>query len=143
MRATVLSPGVSAPGTSCCAHQPSPTVTPPSPALSPSYPSPSPLSLLPVPTLCLPDSSRSKCGFHLGFGLGALNQIPLELIWDWVEGDVVRRAWYLAWFVPPSIIEGEGGICLPRELLIRYGDREDVRRNFSANYSTGMWTGSS
>ena len=70
VRATVLSPGASALGTSCCAHQPSPTATPPSPALSPSYPSPSPLSLLPVLTLCLPDSSRPKCGFHLGFGLG-------------------------------------------------------------------------
>ena len=62
-------PGASVPGTSCCAHQPSPTATPPSPALSPSYPSPSPLSLVPVLTLCLPDSSRRKCGFHLGFGL--------------------------------------------------------------------------
>ena len=69
VRATVLSPGVSALGTSCCAHQPSPTVTPPSPALSPSYPSPSPLSLLAVLMLCLPDSGRRKCGFHLGFGL--------------------------------------------------------------------------
>ena len=69
MRATVLSPGASALGTSCCAHQPSPTATAPSPGLSPSYPSPSPLSLLPVLTLCLPDSNRRKCGFHLGFGL--------------------------------------------------------------------------
>ena len=81
VRATVLSPGASAPGTSCCAHQPSPTATPPSPALSPSYPSPSSLSLLPVLTLCLPDSSRRKCGFHLGFGLvvaGRCSPGPLE-----------------------------------------------------------------
>ena len=98
--ATVLSPGASALGTSCCAHQPSPTATAPSPALSPSYPSPSPLSLLPVLTLCLPDSNRRKCGFHLGFGLEFKSadlspfekgqQFAYKLITQWLdvaEGD--------------------------------------------------------
>ena len=70
MRATVLSPGGVGARYILLRHtSQGPTATPPSPALSPSYPSPSPLSLLPVLTLCLPDSSRPKCGFHLGFGL--------------------------------------------------------------------------
>ena len=87
VRATVLSPGASALGTSCCAHQPSPTATAPSPGLSPSYPSPSPLSLLPVLTLCLPDSNRRKCGFHLGFGLAYVNEEPgrVDIVSDLLE----------------------------------------------------------
>ncbi len=30
---------------------------------------------------------------------------------------------------------------MARDLLIRYGDREDVRANLRANFSTGMWWG--
>ncbi len=74
--ASVLSPGASAPSTSCCARQPSPTATAPSQAVSPSYPYPypSPLSPLPVLTICLPDCSRPICRFHLGFGLEGVSQ---------------------------------------------------------------------
>ena len=68
-RASVLSPGASAPSTSCCAHHPRPTATAPTPVLFLSYPSPSPLSLLQILQLYIPDSSRRICRFHLGFGL--------------------------------------------------------------------------
>ena len=74
-------------------------------------------------------------------GGGALSSIPLAIVWQWVDEDVERRARYLASFVPPSLFRQEGHMCIAREVLIRYGDREDVRHAFMANYSTGMWTG--
>ena len=32
-------------------------------------------------------------------------------------------------------------MSLGREVLVRYGDREDVRRNLTANFATEGWTG--
>jgi hypothetical protein len=72
---------------------------------------------------------------------GALNVIPLEKIWEWVDADVDSRAWYLASLVPKSLFREDGKICLAREVLVRYGGREDVRSSFGANYFTGGWMG--
>ena len=72
---------------------------------------------------------------------GALKFIPLEEIWKWVEEDIENRAWYLASFVPKTLSREGGKICLLREVLIRYGAREDVRRNLIANFSTEGWIG--
>ena len=65
-----------------------------------------------------------------------------ETIWEWVTDDPNSRAWYLATIVPPTLFSREGSTCLARELLMRFGGREDVRRNLQANFSTGGWTGS-
>lgn len=73
---------------------------------------------------------------------GGLALIPLGKIWEWVDKDLEKRPWYLATFVPKSLVKpADGGVSIARELLIRYGDREDVRRNLSANYGTEGWTG--
>jgi hypothetical protein len=32
-------------------------------------------------------------------------------------------------------------VCLAREVLIRYGEREDVRSNLIANFSSESWVG--
>lgn len=72
---------------------------------------------------------------------GALVLIPPEDIWKWVEGDVEKRAWYVATFAPNELFRKEGKICLGREVLVRYGEREDVRRNLRANFSTEGWSG--
>src|SRR6266702_3782169 len=74
-------------------------------------------------------------------GGGALSSIPLAIVWQWVDEDVERRARYLASFVPPSLFRQEGHMCIAREVLIRYGNREDVRHAFMANFSTGTWWG--
>jgi len=73
---------------------------------------------------------------------GALEYFDPNDIWDWTEDDVENRAWYLATFVPPTLSYSENDTCLARELLVRYGDRKDVRDSFSANYSTEARIGS-
>ena len=73
---------------------------------------------------------------------GALTFIPREKIWEWIDGDVEDRAWYFAYrLVSKTLSAEEWQNSLVRAFLVRYGDREDVRRNLSANYSTEMWKG--
>ena len=72
---------------------------------------------------------------------GALYLFPQRLIWQWIDENIEKRAWSVASFVPNALFHEEGKPCLPRELLKRYGDREEVRRHFSANYSSESWTG--
>ena len=66
---------------------------------------------------------------------------PPDMIWEWVNGDLDIRAWYLATFVPPVLFRDENKPCLARELLVRFGDREDVRRNLLANFFSEGWSG--
>ena len=78
--------------------------------------------------------------------LGALTLIPPEKIWkiwEWVDKDIENRAWYLAYRLVPKILSTEEWpTSLARAVLVRYGEREDVRRNLKANYSTEIWQGS-
>jgi len=66
---------------------------------------------------------------------------PQDAVWQWVEEDVEERAWYLATFVPPILDRENSQLSWARELLIRYGQRDDVRRNLWSNFSTEGWTG--
>jgi hypothetical protein len=72
---------------------------------------------------------------------GALIFFPLEEIWDWVDEDVEKRAWYVAYFAPNTHFNTDDKFQFWRQVLIRYGDRDDVReelrRNFSAESSYG------
>ena len=72
---------------------------------------------------------------------GILPLIPLKKIWEWVNGDVGKRAWYLATFVPNRLFREEGIVCMAREVLVRYGYRKDVRNNLRANFSTEGFSG--
>lgn len=74
-------------------------------------------------------------------GEGPLSLIPADKIWEWVDKNIEKRAWYLASFVPNRLFREEGKICLAREVLVRYGSRKDVRRNLMANFSTEGWAG--
>ena len=85
-------------------------------------------------------------GGELSFGGGGeaesvLSYIPLQDVWDWVDQDVDHRAWYLAGFVPKDLVNHPSRPSVAREMLIRYGDRDDVQRNLIANYSTEGWMG--
>lgn len=76
-----------------------------------------------------------------GVYVGAIAAIPHELIWGWIKEDDEERAWFMALLVPPLLIPEEEGSSLARELLVRYGDRERVRNELMANFSTEGWTG--
>ncbi len=70
----------------------------------------------------------------------ALFSIPLERVFKWVDENVEERAWYLASFIPKTL--STHGVSPAREVLIRYGERKDVRNNLIANYFTESWMGS-
>ena len=72
---------------------------------------------------------------------GILPLIPLDELWRWVDQDVEKRAWYLASVAPKQLFRQEGGVCLAREILVRYGQRSDVRSNLMANFSSESWSG--
>lgn len=72
---------------------------------------------------------------------GALSLVPAEEVWRWVDADIEKRAWYVASFVPPLLFQIREKLCLAREVLVRYGDRQDVRRSLMANFSTEGWSG--
>lgn len=72
---------------------------------------------------------------------GKLSIFPVEEIWKWVDADVDVRSWHLATFVPKTLFRDKEKVCLARELLIKYGDREDVRNSLHANFWSEGWTG--
>ena len=78
-------------------------------------------------------------GDHDAFA--AITLFDPQQLWDWVDVDVDKRAWRAALLVPPTFDHQPGTPNLTRTLLIRYGDRDDVRRNLAANFGTGGWTG--
>jgi hypothetical protein len=79
--------------------------------------------------------------FHEEGAHGAISLIPADEIWRWVDADLEKHVWYVAGFVPPLLFREPGKICLAREVLGRYGEREDVRRALMANFSTEGWSG--
>ena len=73
---------------------------------------------------------------------GTLSLIPRENIWEWLDQDVENRARYFAYrLVPHTLSVEEWPNSLARATLVRYGKRDDVRKNLRANYSTESWTG--
>ncbi len=72
---------------------------------------------------------------------GTLATFTPDMVWQWVDGDVENRAWYLATFVPKILFRQEGRTCWARELLVKYGDRENVQNNLMANFSSEGWSG--
>ncbi|MCL5986949.1 MAG: hypothetical protein M1371_10380 [Actinobacteria bacterium] len=72
---------------------------------------------------------------------GILPVFPSNIIWQWVKENEEKRAWYLTSIVPNTLFREEGKICWARDVLIRYGDRKDVRNELMANFSTEGWSG--
>jgi hypothetical protein len=72
---------------------------------------------------------------------GVLQLIPLRKLWEWVDEDIPKRARYLASMVSKVLFREAGRICLAREVLARYGDRDDVKNEMMANFSAEGWTG--
>ena len=72
---------------------------------------------------------------------GALAFFSPEKVWEWVEADIKKRPWYVAYFVPKILFKVEGKFCWAREVLAKYGDRNDVRKEMGANFYTEGWSG--
>jgi hypothetical protein len=73
---------------------------------------------------------------------GTLAHIPRKKIWDWVNKDVENRAWRLAYrLVPKTLSVARWRNSLVREVLMRYGEREEVRSGLRSNYLTEGWSG--
>lgn len=72
----------------------------------------------------------------------AIQLIPRQLLWDWIDQDVqVRGPYFAGWLVPSTILIGEWETCLVHEMFKRYGDIEEVRQNFSGSFTSGVWSG--
>jgi hypothetical protein len=74
-------------------------------------------------------------------GGGRLPLVPLGEISAWVDENVDERASYVARFVPKTLSRKEGEVCLAREVLVRYGGREDVRSSLMTNFASEAWSG--
>ena len=73
---------------------------------------------------------------------GALTLIPRKKIWEWVDENIENRAWYLAGrLVPKTLSAEEWKTSLMREILVRYGTRNDVRSILMEIYSGEGWHG--
>lgn len=72
---------------------------------------------------------------------GTLYYFSSENVFQWVDASIEPRAWYLASFVPPLLFRDPNKTCYAREVLVRYGERDDVKRNLAANFSTEGWSG--
>ncbi|WP_143420653.1 hypothetical protein [Halorubrum ezzemoulense] len=70
-----------------------------------------------------------------------LKQVPSDWIWDWIEQNVEENAVTAAMIVPSNLYHSDTEVCLGRELLKRYGHREEVRSTFTGNYGTESWMG--
>lgn len=79
----------------------------------------------------------------IGFSkkVGILELFDIEDLWKWADEKPEERAKLLAHLVSPVLFHSPNKMCFARELLVRYGDRDDVRDSFSSNYSTESWTG--
>ncbi len=70
-----------------------------------------------------------------------LDIFPEKTVWEWVNEDIDQRAWYFATFVPKTLHHEAGQTCWARELLVKYGHLESVRKNLHSNFRSGSWSG--
>ncbi len=79
-----------------------------------------------------------------GFGekdpRGAIVDLPVSEILEWIEEDPASRAALMAHSVPGTLDEDSGG-RLTKELLYRYGEFDGVQSGISATFHSGGWTG--
>lgn len=71
---------------------------------------------------------------------GAIADLPIPNILNWVAEDPEPRAELMAHGAPGTLDDEYGG-RLTRELLYRYGQYDGVRNGISATFRSGGWTG--
>lgn len=71
---------------------------------------------------------------------GAIADLPVPEVLEWIKEDPVHRAGLMAHAAPRTLDDEYGG-RLTRELLYRYGQFDGVRSGISATFHSGGWTG--
>ncbi|MNT07205.1 hypothetical protein D3C72_1419000 [compost metagenome] len=71
---------------------------------------------------------------------GAIVDLPVAEIFQWIEEDPSSRAPLIA-HAAPATLDDEGGGQLTRGLLSRYGQLDGVRNGIGATFHSGGWTG--
>lgn len=71
---------------------------------------------------------------------GAIAEVPVARIIDWIEEDPMSRAAPIAHAAPRTLDSDSGG-QLTRELIVRYGEIDGVMNGISATFHSGSWTG--
>jgi len=66
--------------------------------------------------------------------------VPFVEINKWIKKDVKNRAWFIAYSIPPILNNDKNNLV--NQLLIHFGNRDDVRRNLVANLDTESFSGS-
>jgi hypothetical protein len=80
-------------------------------------------------------------GFDEQKNIAALEYFKLEDIFQWVDANVEKRAWYVASMAPKKLFRDSEKPCIAREILVRYGKRKDVKDNLHANFMSEGWRG--
>jgi hypothetical protein len=65
---------------------------------------------------------------------GAMPLVPKKALFRWIDEDVPKRAKWVARFVPKDLFSEEPDASICRQLLIRYGERKDLRTQFLDNF---------
>ncbi|BCO11603.1 hypothetical protein GEOBRER4_n3726 [Citrifermentans bremense] len=79
-------------------------------------------------------------GFNEEGTKGAIADLPISEIIEWIEEDPSSRASLIAHAAPGTLDEDKGG-RLTRELLYRYVECDGVQSGISASFHSGGWTG--
>lgn len=79
-------------------------------------------------------------GFEEKDPRGAIADLPLQEIIEWIDENPESRAGLIAHAAPRTLDDTNGG-KLTRELLRKYGQFEGVQSGISANFHSGGWSG--
>jgi hypothetical protein len=71
----------------------------------------------------------------------AVESIPADIVFSWIDGNVEKRAWLLAEYCPPHVSYPSQPPTIARLLLERYGSFPRVRDSLHSNFFTGSWSG--
>lgn len=79
-------------------------------------------------------------GFEEDEKRGAIADLPIQEILEWVEKNPEQRAGLIAHAAPSTLDDIDGG-KVTRELLYKYGQIDGVKSGISSNFSSGGWVG--
>ncbi len=79
-------------------------------------------------------------GFEEKEPRGAIVDLPLQEIFEWIDESPESRAGLIAHAAPRTLDDINGG-KLTRELLCKYGQFDGVQSGISANFHSGGWSG--